>query len=67
MNDAEKLRRERYGRKRVKVRCGNTIGCGWEGRRVWRKSMFDKPCPRCRVKYENGHTTLFCPPHVVRG
>jgi len=66
MNDAEKLRREGYGWKIVKVRCSNTIGCEWEGRRVWRQGMFDKPCPRCGVKGKDGTTTVFCPPRVVR-
>lgn len=66
MNDAEKLRQEGYGWKRVRVRCVATISCGWEGRRVWRKEMFDKPCPRCKIKYKDGTTTLFCPPRAVK-
>ena len=61
----EKLRRMGYGWKRVRVRCTSTAKCGWEGRRVWRKEMFDKPCPRCKFVGRNGKTTLFCPPKAV--
>jgi len=66
MNDAEKLREEGYGWKRVRVRCSNTLSCGWEGRRVWRKEMFDKPCPRCGSIDKSGRTSVFCPPTVVK-
>lgn len=66
MNDAERLRKEGYGWKRVRVRCGNLTTCGWEGRRVWRPEMFDKPCPRCNFRGKNEETSLFCPPHMVK-
>jgi hypothetical protein len=67
MNNADELYKEGYGWKRVKVRCVGILNCGWEGRRVWRKEMFDKPCPRCRVIFKSGQTTVFCPPHAVKG
>ncbi len=66
MDNIEKLRREGYGWKRVKVRCWNIISCGWEGRRIWREGMFDKPCPRCKSIGKNKETTIFCPPHIVK-
>jgi hypothetical protein len=65
MNDAEKLRKEGYGRKRVKVRCWNMVSCGWEGRRIWGPKMFDKPCPRCKSS-KDGITTLFSPPYIAK-
>ena len=66
MNDDEKLREEGYGWKRVRVRCVGTSDCGWEGKRVWRKEMFDKSCPRCKFVGKAGGTSLFCPPTVVK-
>ncbi len=65
MNDTEKLVKQGYGWKRVRVRCTSTAECGWEGRRVWRKEMFDKPCPRCKTICRSGRTTVFCPPSIA--
>jgi len=61
----DELRLGGYGWKRVKVRCTSVLKCGWEGRRLWRKSMFDKPCPKCHTVFRSGKTTIFCPPHMV--
>lgn len=58
------LRLEGYGWKRVRIRCDNPK-CRWEGKRVWRKEMFDEPCLRCKSVSKRGKTSLFCPPHVV--
>ena len=54
----EELRIEGYGWKRVRVRC-HTFKCGWEGKRVWGKNMFKKPCSRCKVEFSGGRNTLF--------
>lgn len=62
----EELRIEGYGWKRVKVRCSNTVSCGWEGKRLWGMEMFNKPCPRCKFRSKGGHTSLFCPPHAEK-
>ena len=62
----EELRMEGYGWKKTSVRCTGTVSCGWEGKRVWGKKMFNKPCPRCRFKSKSGHTSLFCPPYVAK-
>lgn len=65
MNDSDQLVEDGYGWKRVKVRCTSTESCGWQGRRIWRKKIFDKPCLWCKHISKRGSTTVFCPPSMA--